>query len=165
MISKGPEVVETRLIAADIGGAQIGREEAKDIGDCNFVLDDLRNPLFVRAGSQVLVTPGMTTDLVAIVEHTLHNCWISCGRVVNLSLGTVISHDEEGRFDTGSLEGIEDLGCVDVRPVVECQGNFTRSVAMVNVNAVRDIPKQGTRSIAGVMSDWTFVSITSRSRR
>lgn len=68
------EVVECRYtlaIAVGVRRAEVGGNEAKGLGKDFLVLQNLLNLLVLGDCVEVLVTPGVTSELVACAQHPL----------------------------------------------------------------------------------------------
>jgi hypothetical protein len=93
MISCLLEERRTVSVAAGIRGPHVLRKDSEDISECHFVVVDLILHLLRCDLAKVLVTPGMTTDLMAAQVHSTNNCRPPVGRNINLSLKNVITKD------------------------------------------------------------------------
>ena len=162
MVAQRLQVIQHVGIPTSIRGSEVGREIAKNIGQGNLVPDDLIMPLLSSQGTQVLVAPRMTADLVPVGAHALDDGRVTCGRVLDLPLAAVGADDEEGRRDVVALQQVEEITRVDVRAVVERQGDFAKHAAVADINAIRNIPKQGPWYAGCILARGRLVSIAGR---
>lgn len=88
----------TWCIAAAVWRPHIGREEPYNIPDRHLVLEHLGSSLRGGDFAQILVSPRMARDLVALRQHSPDDCGVDRAWIVNLSLPVVVGGDEEGRF-------------------------------------------------------------------
>ena len=141
MVAQRLQIIQNVVIPTSIRGAEVGREIAKNIGQGNLVPDDLIMPLLRCQGTQVLVAPSMTADLMPIGAHALDDGWVARGRILDLSLPTVGAHDKEGRRDVVALQQVEKITRVDVGAVVKRQGDFAKHAAVTDIYTIRNIPE------------------------
>ena len=55
------------------------------------------------------MTPCVTSNLVAVIVHSLDQRWISCLWIVDLSLASVVADDEEGGFNPLGLKKVKEI--------------------------------------------------------
>ncbi len=111
---------------------------------------------------EVLVAPGMAADLVSFGVHALDQVAVACAGILDLALGTVGGHYKEGRLGIGSLEDVQKVFGVDVRTVVESQGDLSRHRAAADVDAIRNISEERPRHAERGSAGRRLVGVTRR---
>lgn len=91
------------------------------------------------------MTPGVATDLVTVGDHALNDWCVPRFWVADLAFTCVVSHDEEGCWDVVPFQGIQQLGGVNVRPIVKCECDFAPYGAVTDIDAVWYVTEQRTR--------------------
>lgn len=82
------------------------------------------------------MTPSVTSDLMALIVHALDKSWITRFRIVDLTLATIVTDEEECSFDSLFFQDIEQTRCVDVRAIVEGECNLSRDTAVPDTDSV-----------------------------
>jgi len=111
------------------------------------------------------VAPTVATDLVAVGNHTLDDGRVPRVGIADLAFPGVISHNEECGWDVVPLERIQQLRCVDVRPVVESECNFPPYRAVADIDPVWNTAELRSREVGRAAADWYLVAITGRAVR
>lgn len=136
MIAQVFQIVQAICIAGLIWWTEISREKSKNVRQSDLVLDHLIVPLLVSQGRHVLMTPGVTPDLMALIVHALDEGRISSLRVVDLAFAAIVTDEEERSFDPFLFQDIEQSRRVDIRAIVECEGNLSRDTAVLDTDSV-----------------------------
>ena len=83
---------------------------------------------------------------MAFRDHTLDNAWIrSCS--VYWPLSEIIASNKERSLEPITLEHVQKLRRVKIRPVIICQGHDIVLHAVVYIVVVRNFPKQWSRIV------------------
>ena len=138
-----------RLIARlRIRRPHVSREEPQHIPYRHLIEVHLILSLLLSSRAQVLMRPGMRRDLVALGMHAFDDLRVPGCFIVDRTLPHVIARDEKGRFGLIFSENVEDFGGVNVRAIVECEGNVVLIRASVDAAAaVADVADVGTGDI------------------
>jgi hypothetical protein len=78
------------------------------------------------------VVPGVTADLMALIIHSLDNFNPPVIRID--SAMAIVSANEECGLEAILCQGVEDLGCVDVGAIVECDSDSARFLTRDNAS-------------------------------
>lgn len=90
MIAQISQVMQTICVAGLIWRTEIGGEESQNVCESNLILHHLIVPLLTVQCGQVLVTPSVTPNLMAFIEHALDESRVSCLGVIDLPFAAVI---------------------------------------------------------------------------
>ena len=83
---------------------------------------------------------------MAFRDHALDNARIrSCS--VYWPLSEIVASNKKRSLEPITLEHVQKLGCVKIRPVVVCQGHDVVLHAVIYIVVVRNFPKQGSRIV------------------
>jgi hypothetical protein len=135
---------------------------ADDVTDGHLVLDHLIVNLLLRDETEVLVGPGVGSDLMAIVIHLLDD---ACPVFVNGTFSDVVSSDEEGSVGSTCLKLGHNVLGVDVWAIVVGDRNGSWVVADVNTSTtVGNGSLSRAVVIAGGCSSRSLVGIARRSK-
>jgi len=179
--------------AAGVGRAHVGREEAEDVVDGDLVVHHLVDDLLLRQLGSILVRPAVAGDLVAFIVHSLEterralasrastlkhaggrgeeelahsypdDVRPGSARVVDLTLADVGTGDEEGCLGVVLGEQVQEVVCVQVRPVVIRDGDVTRVLAAIDTRAaVGDRADARTRDVPRIRAIGDLVGIAAR---
>lgn len=144
-------------VARRIRRAHICRVFANNVADGHLILDHLVIDLSLSDLGEILVRPGVGSDLVTLCDHASDD---STPLLINGTLAKVNTSDEEGSFETGSSELIQDLVSVDVWTVIVSNGNGSWLATRVDAStAVVDIALLGTGIVTGGSSSRCLVGI------
>jgi hypothetical protein len=102
-----------RGVAGRIRWTHISRVLSDDVSNGHFILDHLVVALSISDDGEILMTPRMAGNLVALGDHTLDDVGPGSGGV-NGAFAQVDAGYEEGCFETICGELIENLSCVKV---------------------------------------------------
>lgn len=163
MVAQGLQVVLTSGLgrARRVRGAHVGGEEAEDVPQGHFVLDHLVLALGRRDGAQVLVTPGMAGNLVALGVHPLDDGIPAVRGVVDLAFAVVDASDEEGGLGVVLLQHVEHAVGVDVGSVIISKSDLAVDHAIVDTSTtVGHGAQEGTGNAGSVSSGGSLVGIT-----
>jgi len=149
--------------AAGVGRAHVGREEAEDVVDGDLVVHHLIDDLLLRQLGSILVRPAVAGDLVAFIVHSPDDVRPGSARVVDLTLADVGTGDEEGCLGVVLGEQVQEVVCVQVRPVVIRDGDVTRVLAAIDTRAaVGDRADARTRDVPRIRAIGDLVGIAAR---
>ena len=159
-VSKGLHDALASEVARRVRRTHVGGVFADDVANGHLVLDHLVVTLRISDGTEILVGPGVTGDLVAFGNHSFDD---SRPLLVNGALAKVVTGDEEGSLEAGGLELVEDFVSVDVWAIVVSDGHGSRLQAFVDaLSAVGNISLLGARVVASASSRRCLVGIASR---
>ncbi len=164
MVPEGPEVVVAVRAASCHWRPKVGRDDAQDVIESNLVVEDLCPPLGGSRRAQVLVTPAVAPNLVALGNHSLDDGRVSRLWVVDLALSSIVSDNEECGPHVVALEQIQQLRGVNVRPIVERQRDLPRHGAVADIDAVGHISERWPRDLGRVRTRRCLISVTRRAK-
>lgn len=98
--------------------------------------NDLIMSLLARQGGQILMTPGVTTNLMAFIVHALNQNRIACFKIIDLAFPSVIPNKEKCCRDILGFKQIKQIRCIYVRAIVECKSHLSGKVTISDANAV-----------------------------
>lgn len=128
MVAKRLEVVDAagRPETGVVRRAHVGGEVAEHVPEGHLVLDHLIEALGAGDVVQILVAPGVTGDLVALVTHAQQDVRPGGALIVDPPLVEVDGRDEECGWHAIVVQDVQQLGRVDVRAVVvrDCDGTW-----------------------------------------
>ena len=159
MVSQRREFTVAGTRARRIGRAEIGRNDAQDGLESDLVVDDLGAALLGRDKLEVLVTPGVAADLMALGDHAADDGRVPRAGVLDLAFGAIVADDEEGGLNLVGLEDVEELAGVDVGAVVKGQGHLALLDALGDVDAVGDVAESWARDARRVAAGGDLVSV------
>lgn len=162
VITKRPNVVVTISPATRVGGSEVSRDDAEDVDEGDFVVDDLGTSLLRRDGIQILMTPGVAANLMPIGNHPLDDRCVSALRIADLTFAGVVPHDEEGGRGVVPFQRIQQLRRVDIRSIIKRQSDLTPDGTVTDVDSVWDAAKLRAGDVRCAGAGWNLVSITSR---
>lgn len=140
MIAHVREHVLSSVVALRVRGPHICWEKAQNISKSHFIVVHLIFLLLNCQGSQVLVRPCVAGDLVTGFMHALEELGIAGRNVVYLAFAHVVSSNEERCLGIILVQNIENVLCIDIRPVVKRQSNMALVCAEINTgSSVADI--------------------------
>jgi hypothetical protein len=117
--------------------AHVGREVTEDVDKGLFVLLHLSKTHSLRDVAQIVVRPGVGSNLMALGNHTLDDGWVRSSRI-NLTLTVVVSGNEESSSGTIREEDIKQVVGIFGWTVVEGQANHLCNSAVIDIIGVRD---------------------------
>lgn len=172
MVSVRSQLRDAVCTTASVRRSVVGRKETEYVGKCHLVSVDLTGLLFLVNTLHVLVTPGVTGDLVSFGYHPPERVGLSSARVVDGTFGTVHTSDEEGHGDSVSSQEVEKLVGVMVWTVVKCECHGARGSAGDDVNAVWNMAELMSRRRGSIgpighdvsMTGWAIGELAAWSR-
>jgi hypothetical protein len=162
VISQTLHVIECLWSPSRVRRPKVRWEEAENVNESNLVLDDLILALLGRDDAEILVAPGVAADLVTLGEHALDDGRIAGGGVLYLALSSVGSNNEEGRLDVILLQEVQKVRCVDVRPIIKCQGNLPGDGAVADTGSVGYGAEERARDRGRILAGRCLVAVTGR---
>jgi len=109
---------------------------------------------------KVLMSPGVTGDLVTVSVHSTEYFRISGLVYVHLALSHVVARDEKGGFGVVAGQHVEKMPGEVERPVIEGQCNVVVGQAVVYPGSfVCDVSYQWAWYIESIESTWLRVSV------
>lgn len=161
-ITKLGQNVLAGVSAGRVRWAHVSWVFAENVSNGHLVLDHLVIDLLLSNGAEVLVRPGVTGDLVALVVHLLDD---TRPVLVDSTLANVVTSKEESSVKSGILEELEYSLSVDVWSIIIGDGHSAGVLATVDTSAaIRNVSKLWAKIIAGRCSIGSFVSIASRTK-
>lgn len=153
-------------IAIGIWRTHVGREEAQDVVEGNFVVVHLVEAL--GSGNDVLtldrsirtkiqMAPGVRNNLVTSCVHTLDQTCPWVVGVVNLAFAEIVSGNHETRDHAVRFESVQNGFRVDVRAIIESQSKHAVDSAVIDASsAVWHATDLGTSDI-GSNRPWGYL--------
>lgn len=132
-IAEGLQVgLAIRTLACRIRWTHVGWVFTNNVADSHFVLGHLIITLLLSDCIKILMTPSVTSNLMAIC---LHFCDHITPVLINGAFANVITSDEESGTSTSSLELGHDLFSVDVWAIIIGYGDNARLGARSNAQS------------------------------
>jgi hypothetical protein len=143
-----------------VGWPHVSGVFAENVTDSHLVLDHLVVDLLLGNGGEILMGPGVGSDLVTIVVHPLDD---ASPVLVDSSLSNVVTSKEEGGVPAPGLELLHDALCVDVRTIVVSDSDRAGVAACIDTSTtVGDASKLGTGVVTSACSTRSLVLINSK---
>ena len=159
-VAKFLQNVLTDIVARRIRRAHVGGIFSENVTDCHLVLDHLVVDLSLGDEGKVLVRPGMGSDLVTFGLHALDD---SGPLLIDSTLADVVTGNEEGGLESGSVELVKNLVSVDVWAIIVGDGNGACLLASIDTaTTIRNTSLHGTSVVASRSSNRGLVGITAR---
>lgn len=131
-ISQISHILLTLTSAGRIGRTHVGGEFSENVGKSHLVFDHLVDTLFLTDDAEILMRPGVASNLVTFSNHTLNHSgpWLS--RIVDCALANIDPGDKEGRLEIIRGEQIHYIVGVEVWSIVVGDGHSARFNALIN---------------------------------
>lgn len=132
VIIEGAQAV---AVAREVRRAGIGRALSDDTHESVVESPHLGLDGAVAKSGEIWVRPGVRTDLVALVDHTLNERSL---RPISDGSTPVLAVDEESSLDTTRRKIVQKVGGEVVWAVIESESELARNSAAVDPLAVRN---------------------------
>lgn len=109
----------------------VSGEKAENVSQSHLIAPHLLLSLQSSQVAQIRVGPGMARDLVPFVVRSLNDRRPRVRSVVNLSFAIVVACNEESCLGAVVCKNIQNVVSVDVRAVIERDGNGSFNCAVV----------------------------------
>ena len=159
MVSVRSQLRDAVCTTASVRRSVIGRKETEDVGECHLIPVYLTVLLLLVDTLHVFVAPGVAGDLVSFGYHPPERIRLTSARVVDGTLGTVHTGDEEGHGNSVSAKEVKKIVSVVVWTVIKRESHGAGGSAGGNVDAVWNMAKLMSRRRGSVRSVGHDVSV------